>query len=153
MRIITPQQAYTTGRMEVLYRVFVIKYIGRNKVKLDTKSGKYYDAQKEWASLQGNAAYVTGRMKLLAESCWKVFWIKTHLNLTQEAANTVMCKKNENYYTQMQALHDSQDGSPKCRVRWKLPGKRKTVEPNTRNSKHYDAQKEWESSTPKYSIT
>jgi hypothetical protein len=47
MRIITPQQAYTTGRMEVLYRVFVIKYIGRNKVKLDTKSGKYYDAQKE----------------------------------------------------------------------------------------------------------
>jgi hypothetical protein len=40
-------------------------------------------------------------MKLLAESCWKVFWIKTHLNLTQEAANTVMRKKNENHYTQM----------------------------------------------------
>jgi hypothetical protein len=46
VRIITPQQAYTTGRMEVLYRVFVRKYIGKNKVKLDTKSGKYYDTQK-----------------------------------------------------------------------------------------------------------
>ncbi len=84
------------------YRVFVRKHIGKNKVKHETKSSKYYDAQKAWASLQGNAAYVTGRMKLLAESCWKVFWIKTHLNLTQEAANTVMCKKNENCYTQMQ---------------------------------------------------
>ncbi len=83
------------------YRVFVREYIGKNKVKLDTKSSKYYDAQKEWASLQGNAAYATGRMKLLAES-WKVFWIKTRLNLTQEAANTVMRKKNENCYTQMQ---------------------------------------------------
>jgi hypothetical protein len=50
------------------YRVFVTKYIGKNKVKLDTKSGKYHDAQ-ESASLQENAAYVTGRMKLLAESC------------------------------------------------------------------------------------
>jgi hypothetical protein len=29
------------------YRVFVRKYIGKNKVKLDTKSSKYYDAQKE----------------------------------------------------------------------------------------------------------
>jgi len=32
----------------------------------------------------------------------KYFGLKTHLNLTQEAANTVMHKKNENYYTQMQ---------------------------------------------------
>jgi hypothetical protein len=32
----------------------------------------------------------------------KSIWIKTHLNLTQEAANTVMRKKNENCYTQMQ---------------------------------------------------
>jgi hypothetical protein len=47
MRFITPQQAYTTGRMEVLYRVFVRKYIGKNKVKLDTKRSKYCDAQKE----------------------------------------------------------------------------------------------------------
>jgi hypothetical protein len=47
MRIVTPQEAYTTGRMKVLYRVFVRKYIGKNKVKLDTKSSKYYDAQKE----------------------------------------------------------------------------------------------------------
>jgi hypothetical protein len=47
MRIITPQQAYTTGRMEVLHRVFVRKYIGKNKVELETKSGKYYVAQKE----------------------------------------------------------------------------------------------------------
>jgi hypothetical protein len=47
MRSITAQQASTTGRMEVLYRVFVRKYIGKNKFKLDTKSGKYYDAQKE----------------------------------------------------------------------------------------------------------
>jgi len=31
----------------------------------------------------------------------KYFGLNTHLNLTQEAANTVMCKKNENYYTQM----------------------------------------------------
>ncbi len=153
MRNITPQQACTTGRMEVLYRVFVRKYIGKNKVKLDIKSGRYYVAQKEWASLQWNAAYVAGRMKLLAESCGKVFWIKTHLHLTQEAANTVMCKKNENCYTQMQHYTDIQDGSPKCRVCWKLPGKSKTVEPNTRSSKHYDAQKEWESSKPKYSIT
>jgi hypothetical protein len=29
------------------HKVFVRKYIGKNKVKLDTKSGKYYDAQKE----------------------------------------------------------------------------------------------------------
>jgi hypothetical protein len=29
------------------HRVFVRKYIGKNKVKHDTKSGKYYDAQKE----------------------------------------------------------------------------------------------------------
>jgi hypothetical protein len=29
------------------YRVFVRKYIGKDKVKLDTKSSKYYDAQKE----------------------------------------------------------------------------------------------------------
>jgi hypothetical protein len=29
------------------YRVFVRKYIGKNKVKLDTKSSKYYDAQNE----------------------------------------------------------------------------------------------------------
>ncbi len=29
------------------YRVLVRKYIGKNKVKLDTKSGKYYVAQKE----------------------------------------------------------------------------------------------------------
>jgi hypothetical protein len=33
--------------MEVLYRVFVRKYIGKNKVKLDIKSGRYYVAQKE----------------------------------------------------------------------------------------------------------
>jgi hypothetical protein len=31
-------------------------------------------------------------MKLLAES-WKVFWIKTHLNLTQEAENMWCAKR------------------------------------------------------------
>ncbi len=76
MRFITPQQAYTTGRMEVLYRVFVRKYIGKNKVKRDTKSCKYYDAQKEWAWLQGNVTYVKAEWNSLQNLVEKNFGLK-----------------------------------------------------------------------------
>jgi len=72
--------------------------------ELDTRSSKHTTMDQKMRIIKPQQAYTTGRMEVLKESLLESTLEKTRLNLTQNAANTMMHRKNEHHYRGMQHM-------------------------------------------------
>ncbi len=72
--------------------------------ELDTRSSKHTIMDQKMRIIKPQQAYTTGRMEVLTESLLESTLEKTRLNLTQNAANTMMHRKNEHHYRGMQHM-------------------------------------------------